>query len=439
MKFLSTCLAASTLLVSAVQAADKYVFAHIVMGNTAAHNTTTWANDISLAKAAGIDAFVLNIGFGDANNEIQVANAFSAAETLGSTFKLFFSFDYLGGPRGAWPVTNSDADSVTGFINKYKGSAAYFRYSGNPMVSTFEGTGNVADWAPGGAIRSVTGALYFVPDWTSLGPSGAVAKSANFEGAFSWDMWPNGATNKTADSDKAWVSALGSSKSFMMGVSPWFFHSALPGEEWVWRGDDLWADRWQQVLDVKPTFVEIVTWNDYGEAHYIGPLPPTSEIPTNSPQYVNNMPHDSWRDFLPYYIAAYKGTPLTPTRDQMQYWYRLSPSAGGSPCNVNGNAASQGQTTVDPNTVMEDGVFFSAILTADATVTVQIGTAAAVSFAGKKGINHWSMPFGGRTGATTFSVVRNGAVVKSGKGAAIGSGTTLSSGCVNYNAWVGSF
>lgn len=62
----------------------------------------------------------------------------------------------------------------------------------------------------------------------------------------------------TDDEDKAWVSALGS-KSYMMGVSPWFFHSASGGTDWIWRGDDLWADRWQQVMDVDPDFVEYVT------------------------------------------------------------------------------------------------------------------------------------------------------------------------------------
>lgn len=61
----------------------------------------------------------------------------------------------------------------------------------------------------------------------------------------------------TDDGDKAWQSALGS-KSYMMGVSPWFFHSASGGTDWIWRGDDLWADRWQQVMDVAPDFVEYV-------------------------------------------------------------------------------------------------------------------------------------------------------------------------------------
>lgn len=56
--------------------------------------------DITLVKDAAIDAFILNIGYGDSNVPTQVANAFAAAEAAGSSFKLAFSFDYLGGPGG---------------------------------------------------------------------------------------------------------------------------------------------------------------------------------------------------------------------------------------------------------------------------------------------------------------------------------------------------
>lgn len=76
-------------------AAQKNVFAHVVVGNTAAHDVGNWTQDIKLASQAGIDAFVLNIAYPDSNIPGQVANAFQAAEQAGSNFKLFFSFDYL--------------------------------------------------------------------------------------------------------------------------------------------------------------------------------------------------------------------------------------------------------------------------------------------------------------------------------------------------------
>jgi glucan endo-1,3-alpha-glucosidase len=58
-------------------------------------------------------------------------------------------------------------------------------------------------------------------------------------------------------SDNAWKSAVGG-RTYMMGISPWFFHSASGGKNWVWRGDNLWADRWAQTLEVQPDFVQYV-------------------------------------------------------------------------------------------------------------------------------------------------------------------------------------
>lgn len=216
----------------------KYVFAHVVVGNTAAHTTATWTADITLAQDAAIDAFILNIAYGDFNVPTQVAKAFSAAEAAGSSFKLAFSFDYLGG-TGPWPASGSD--SVISYLNKYRSSSAYFQYNGLPFVSTFEGTGNIGDWAQGGTIRSAVGNVYFVPDWTSLGPGGISPFLSNIEGFFSWNIWPEGATNMTGAPDLSWKSVL-SGKTYMMGVSPWFFHSASGGTDWVWRGDDLVSD-----------------------------------------------------------------------------------------------------------------------------------------------------------------------------------------------------
>ena len=155
------------------------MFAHVVVGDTAAHTQAIWSNDITLARDAGIDAFVLNIGYPDSNIPTQVANAFAAAEALDHRFKLFFAFDYLGGGQ-PWPATG--ANSVASYLNQYKTSPVYFNYPDIPFVSTFEGTGNIDDWAPGGAIRSAVGGLYFVPDWTSLGTGGITSHLNNIEG-----------------------------------------------------------------------------------------------------------------------------------------------------------------------------------------------------------------------------------------------------------------
>ena len=107
---------------------------------------------------------------------------------MASGFKLFFSFDYLGGGQ-PWPATGDAAPySVAYFMNTYKTSPHYFLYNGVLFASTFEGIGSIGDWAQGGVIRNAVGSVYFVPDWTSLGTGGIGANLAHIEGFFNWDM-----------------------------------------------------------------------------------------------------------------------------------------------------------------------------------------------------------------------------------------------------------
>jgi hypothetical protein len=120
------------------------------------------------------------------------------------------------------------------------------QYQGKPFISTFEGPSNsdVTQWT---TIRnSLPGGIFFVPDWTSQGPGW---NADLYDGAFSWDMWPDGPHDMTAAPDEQWQVALKpKGKSYMMGISPWFY-TDLPayGKAWVWRGDGLWWERWQQV------------------------------------------------------------------------------------------------------------------------------------------------------------------------------------------------
>jgi glucan endo-1,3-alpha-glucosidase len=116
--------------------------------------------------------------FTDPNSAPGIAKAFEAADQANSGFKLFFSFDY----SVVWTP-----DQVNQYLAQYTSSPQYFLFNGLPFVSTFEGVNNVADWAPGGAIRGVHD-IYFVPSWTSVGPSNIGGALANIDGFFSWDM-----------------------------------------------------------------------------------------------------------------------------------------------------------------------------------------------------------------------------------------------------------
>lgn len=67
-------------------------------------------------------------------------------------------------------------------------------------------------------------------------------------------------------------------------------------------GEDLWYERWEAINWLGPDLVEIVTWNDWGESHYIGPLSDETDVlmdigeaPYN---YATGYPHDAFRVFL---------------------------------------------------------------------------------------------------------------------------------------------
>ena len=252
-----------------MQAQAKAVFAHFIVGaldldhehslidprqvgNAYGYNTTTYTQEMNLASAAGIDGFAMNIA-GDAWTEDQLDTAYAAAASL--NFKLFISFDHAandGAFGGSFTAAN-----ITAYINRYKGEPAQYLYGAKaqPVASTFEGPAHAADWV---SVQQMTG-CFFIPDWTSIkGAQDAQSMFANVNGVLSWDVWPDGPTGISTMIDTAWKSLLGPDQVYMMGVSPWFYTN-LPAysKNWLWRGDNLWHDRWQQVLEVQPDIVEV--------------------------------------------------------------------------------------------------------------------------------------------------------------------------------------
>ena len=171
----------------------KAVFARVIMTNTRAHTQSTWEQDITLAQAAGIDAFALNMGYTDPYVPTQLAHAFAAAEALGSHFKLFLQFDYTGGGK-VWPSTGNV--SVVSYLQEYLNSTAYYMYEDLPFTSAIEGLAEAADWGAFGSITNIIGPMYFAPDYTAEGMEEIFESGPGLmEGLkafFSFDMWPVG-------------------------------------------------------------------------------------------------------------------------------------------------------------------------------------------------------------------------------------------------------
>ncbi len=80
--------------------------------------------------------------------------------------------------------------------------------------------------------------------------------------------------------------------TYHVAASPWFFtHYGAEvsySKNWVFPSDLLWYNRWAEILQLAPQYVEIISWNDYGESHYVGPLSSPHSDDGNS-KWVNDM------------------------------------------------------------------------------------------------------------------------------------------------------
>ncbi|KAL4914585.1 glycoside hydrolase [Aspergillus aurantiobrunneus] len=421
----------------------KAVFAHFMVANTQNYTVSDWHSDMTLAQASSIDAFALNAGHGQRHNERSFRDAFAVAAELG--FQLFFSFDYSG--DGHWPK-----DQVVELLDNYTTHEAYFRHDdGTALVSTFEGFQAASDWGDikrklGGNEMEGSSCCFFIPDWSSAGLRRASGVAA-IDGLMSWDAWPYGSQTVNTTEDRKYMDIL-DGRPYIMPVSPWLYTNLRQFDKnWVWKGDDLWHTRWEQVIELQPEYVEILTWNDYGESHYIGPLREHAlgilESVGAPFDYVSGMPHDGWRALLPYWIGRYKGDIDDGgeiEEEVLSVWYRLTAADACGDGKTTGNSENQRQTLMKPGEVLEDKVFYSALLGESADVSVSIGgdTRSAEWTDvpdGGQGVYHGSIPFDHRTGEVVVTLSRSGEFLAEMQGESIED--SCPGNLTNWNAWVG--
>ncbi|KAF8226555.1 glycoside hydrolase [Tricholoma matsutake] len=394
----------------------KYVFAHFLVGIVASYSLSDWKADILLAKEMGIDGFALNIGR-DPYTDVQLGYAYAAAASV--EFKVFLSFDF-----SYW--TAGDISAVAGYINKYGSQPAQLMWNNKTFVSSFLGDG--FDWR---SVESQSKPLFVCPNWQ---PGSLNSPSADC--GFSWDAWPSVNnqpidSNKTTAVDQNYISAL-NGKPYMMPVSPWFFTHYGPdtfNKNWIFFSDWLWTEAWEQVLQIEPQFVQIITWNDFGESDYIGPLPNNQAVyaggPNGAARWAAGFPHDAWRHVATAFIKAYKAGNPSPvvTNEELVYYYRPQPK--NAPC-TDFIPKPTGSSYTD------DLVFVTALLLSPATVVIQSG-GNTVSIDVPPGVHTVSGPMG--TGAQVFTLKRGSTTVMSGTGS-----VQISSSCIvnNFNVIVGS-
>lgn len=372
-------------------------------------------DDMRRARAAGIDAFALNIGV-DPFSEDQLNYAYESAAS--NDMKVFISFDFN------W-FTTGEAARVGEMIARYGSKPAQLIYEDKAFASSFAGDGlNVQ------ALRDAAGIEVF---WA---PNFHPEEGTDFspvDSALNWMAWENDGNNKAAkpganvtvkDGDDAYLATLGD-KPYMAPVSPWFYTHFGPevsySKNWVFSNlGSLWYDRWNQILEMQPRFIEIITWNDYGEAHYVGRLDSPHGDDGNS-KWVYGFPHNGWLDMAVPFIQAYRegASEVGPyiTEDKVVYWYR--PTLKALDCDATDTTMEDADNSTGnyfkgrPNgwETMEDKVYVVTLLTEGATLNMNAGdNSATIEVPAGASIHTVDMA----PGAVSFGLHRNDNVVLEG-------------------------
>ncbi|KAG8214499.1 glycoside hydrolase family 71 protein [Butyriboletus roseoflavus] len=386
----------------------KYVIAHHIVGNTAPYTLQNWLSDVTLAHQNGIDGFALNVG-SDSWESQQVANAYQAALQSGTNFKLFLSFDMTSLPCGS----ANDATTLRNYITTYASHPNQLIYDSRVLASTFSGEscqfgqGSVQSGWSTQFVQQLSGknAVYFVPSFF-ISTSKFQSFSGVIDGMFNWNSaWPTQATASSVTnfaasaldslatdvgattSDEEYINALKPmGGSYAAGVSPWFFTHYSPqtyNKNWIYLSDDhLYAKRWESLIGIRGQvdFVEILTWNDYGESHYIGPI---EGAQPNSQAWVNGFDHTGWLNMTSYYATAFKtGTYPTISKDRIIMWSRPHPAFATAPDPVSRPTNYQ---------ITQDKIWAVVFATSPATVTLSTSSTESQTFQVAAGVSKLSL------------------------------------------------
>ena len=412
--------------------ATHYVWAHHMVGNTYPYTESTWLSDIQTAAAAGIDGFALNMG-SDSWQPDRVADAYSAAESYGTDFKLFLSLDMTSLGCGS----SSAAANLVSLVSTHASHPNQAKYDGKVLVSTFAGSDCTFGSSSSDAweslfISALSAAgvdIFFVPSVFS--DISTFSSDSWMDGELNWNSaWPMSSTPLSESStDASYISALGS-KAYMPAISPFFFtHFGANSwnKNWLYMSDDwLYASRWEQVIAMRDeaSMTEILTWNDYGESSYIGPI--EGALPSGSDAWVDGFDHTDLLPLTKYYATAFKtGAYPAVTEDKVFLWSRphthdatASDDSVGRPTNWD---------------ITEDYLYAVVLATEASTVTLTSGSTTS-TFSVDAGLT--KLKLASEAGGIGATIARDGSTVASYTSS--GFDYTSSPTTYNYNYFVGS-
>nr|POE87904.1 udp-n-acetylglucosamine--dolichyl-phosphate n-acetylglucosaminephosphotransferase [Quercus suber] len=376
------------------------VLAHFMVQNSYAYDVDEWKTDMSVALGIGIDGFALNWIAPDCQPGLdwmadRIDNAYTAAEQVG--FKLVHSFDMsIEECDVYWNQTYMQS-----ILERNAGSSAAFRWNSNLLVTTYGGDmvqqyGNNFFQSLKDNMKS-THAITLAPALTKYSMAGYNNPTPQahrifddfpaIDGYVNWQAWPlNEDKAISITPDKAFQAALKSSgktgpyimSELMLSLAYKYknLNDGNPLDSWVSYSDTLFSDRFEQLTsedEIQPDIIELLTWNDFCESHYLRDLPSRDNNAKDHVElgsmgnYVWGQSHSAWRIIAKYYISWWKtGSPPEITQDQVVFWHRINPKAA---------ICEHGPASGIKNAMFpEDAVFAWALVKSPATISMSIGS-----------------------------------------------------------------
>ena len=389
----------------------RKVFAHYMVCIPTYGGSSTVADyqrEIRAAQEAGIDGFALNCGgwtLKEPHYKKRTQLIYEAAKELGTGFQLFISADYASGLT---------SDETRDMVESFRSHPNQFRFKGKPVLSTFAGGRAQADFVS----KEFTGdrAICYVPFYYPT-PAAETPNQAQVDQVFRdygasldgfFHFGAAGAPERIAESNRLLAQKwLGAGKIFMAGITP--YYRGLGGNYRAYdsRGFEGMAKEWEGAIRDGATWVELVTWNDWGEASYLSPFGSAYDTYFWDNHWGPMLSHAAFLKASRYYIDWYKsGRPPAIAQDALYYFYRTHPKS------VSGNR-KPGAKEPEPARPggadkLADEVFVTLFLTAPARLTVHSG-GAQKSFDVAAGVSHVSLPL--EPGAQRFVLTRGAETV----------------------------
>lgn len=381
----------------------KLVFAHFMVCCDAAGGSPTvetYMSEIQYAQAHGVDGFALNCGGwskSEPQYKLHASMMYEAAARLKSGFQLFISAD--GKAR----------DEMDDMVDSLGNHPNQLHVNGRPVLSTFGGGPQGRQLIDTAHRKGAFFVPFFYPpaNLVSRGTSSERPGFTETEGLA--QLYPDvdgffffgaaGSSEELAASNQAHAKTWrGRGRVFMASVTPFYLGYGANFRVFDTRGFQGMAHEWETAINSDANWVEIVTWNDWGESTYLSPTPKTGPL---APLL---LPHTAYLDASRYYIDWFKsGRPPAIDRDKIFYFYRLQPASVPVPT-MPANAPSPSAKPANSQ-VLQDKVYVTAFLKSPARLTIVSGGRQA-TFDLHGGVNQVETPF--FQGAQQFILSRQG-------------------------------